>query len=88
LDYLSEISSFALPVWDSTAPFCCLLALKMALRFSNLLLLLRDVPSAAKFYGPDGLGLKIVGQASSWAVLETEGLRISLQQTEGYFENL
>lgn len=56
----------------------------MSLRFSNLLLLLRDVPTAVKFYGPEGLGMKVVGQAHSWAVLETEGLRISLQQTEGY----
>ena len=54
------------------------------LKFTNLLLLLRDVPAAVKFYGPEGLGMKVNGAASSWAVLEAEGLRISLQQAEGF----
>jgi hypothetical protein len=55
------------------------------LKFTNLLFLLRDVPTGVRFYGPDGLGMKVIGAATSWAVLEADGLRISLQQAEGFF---
>ena len=52
----------------------------MASRLSRVVLLLKDVPRATRFYGPQGLGLPVVVETDTYAELDMLGMGSATSQ--------
>ncbi len=57
---------------------------RMTARFRQAILLVRDIPTSARFYGPEGLGLKTRVVTEKFAVLNgmDDGPALTLQAVE------
>lgn len=49
----------------------------MAVQFKHIMLMVKDIQAAVKFYS-DGLGLKVIMSSPGWAELDADGTTIAL----------
>jgi len=55
-------------------------------RMKYVMLLVRDVSESISFYGPSGLGLRVVSATQNWAELSMgPGPRLAIKAVDGYW---